>query len=285
MLAQAITQQASSMEEVLAWHPHFDVWAVLAVLGFGYWYSIKRIAPRVLGPEEAPVTRPQVASFVAGLVVLWVVSDWPIHDIAEDSLFMFHMFEHMVLGLVIPPLLLLGTPRWMARRLLRRSRVLTVVRQLARPVPAFFIFSALLIGIHWPEVVDLMVRNSLAHFAIHTLLFAAAINAWLPVFSPLPEIPRLAAPLRMLYLFLHSLGPTIPASFLTFGKEPIYAWYRTTPKPWAMDAITDQTLAGLVMKLGGGVVLWTIIAILWFRWYAEEQDWERLEAELRRTRS
>lgn len=273
------------MKEVLAWHPHFDVWAVLFVLGFGYWYSITRIAPHVLSPQETAVTRPQVVSFVSGLLMLWVVSGWPIHDIAEDSLFMFHMFEHMVLGLVVPPLLLLGTPSWMARRLLSGRWVLPVVRQLARPVPAFFIFSTLLVGIHWPQVVDLMVRNSFAHFAIHTLLFAAAINTWLPVFSPLPEIPRLAAPARMLYLFLHSLGPTIPASFLTFGTEPIYAWYRTTPKPWGMDAITDQTLAGLLMKLGGGLVLWTIIAILWFRWYAEEQEWDRLEEQLRRTPS
>ena len=284
-LAQAVEGQAATIDEVLAWHPHFDVWALLFVLGFGYWFATKRLAPHVLGPEETVVSKRQVVSFVSGLVILWVVSDWPIHDIAEESLFMFHMLEHMVIGLVVPPLLLLGTPRWLGRMVLGGKWVLPAMRQLARPVPAFFLFNILIVGIHWPQMVELMVRNNVAHFAIHAVFFLAAINAWLPVFSPIPEIPRMASPVRMLYLFLHSLGPTVPASFLTFGTEPIYEWYRTTPKPWGLDAITDQTLAGLVMKLGGGLVLWTIIAILWFRWYAEEQKWDQLEDQLRRTTS
>lgn len=282
---QALTGQASSLDEALTWHPHVDVWLVLFVLGFGYWFAVTRLAPRNLPNGETAVTGGQVASFVAGLVMLWVVSDWPIHDLAEDSLFLFHMLEHVVLVLVVPPLLLQGTPKWLARMVLGGRRVLPVVRQLARPVPAFFIFNVLMVGIHWPYVVDLMVRNPLAHFGIHAALFIAAINMWLPVFSPLPEIPRMSPPLRMLYLFLLSLGPTVPASFLTFGREPIYAWYRTTPKPWGLDAITDQTLAGLLMKLGGGLILWAIIVVLWFRWYADEQRWDELEAELRRTPS
>ncbi len=282
MLAQVSSQP--SLSEVLAWHPHYDVWAVVLALGFGYWHAVRRIAPRIVPAGEPAVSRGQVVSFVSGLALMWVVSDWPIHDLAEDSLFMFHMTEHMILGLAVPPLLLLGTPRWLARKVLA-GRILPLLRALSRPVPAFTIFSVLFLGIHWPVIVDLMVRNGFAHFTIHAVFFLAAVNMWLPVFSPLPEIPRLSAPVRMLYLFLHSLGPTVPASFLTFGREPIYDWYRTTPKPWGIDAITDQTLAGLIMKIGGGLILWTIIAILWFRWYADEQRWDRLEAELRRTPS
>jgi putative membrane protein len=276
---------AASMSDVLAWHPHFDVWALLFVLGFGYWYAIRRIAPHVVPEGEQVVSKAQVRFFVAGLVVMWIASDWPIHDLAEESMFSFHMFEHMILGLVVPPLLILGTPKWMARLVLGGKRVLPVIRQLAKPIPAFFIFNIMIIGIHWPQVVELMVRNSTAHFLIHAAFFLASINAWLPVFSPMPEIPKMAPPIRMLYLFLHSLGPTVPASFLTFGTEPIYPAYVSTPKLWGMDAIIDQTVAGLVMKLGGGVVIWTIIAILWFQWYAEEKEWDRLEDQLRRTPS
>jgi putative membrane protein len=104
---------------------------------------------------------------------------------------------------------------------------------------------------------------------------------WMPVLSPMPSVPRIPPPARAFYLFLHSIIPTVPASFLTFGTTPIYDIYATFPKLWGFDTITDQTVAGLIMKLAGGLYLWAIIAVIWFRWYNEEQRWEAMEKELR----
>ena len=33
----------------------------------------------------------------------------------------------------------------------------------------------------------------------------------------------------MLYLFLQSIVPTVPASFLVFAEKPIYRFYETCP--------------------------------------------------------
>lgn len=262
-----------------SWHPHLDVWAVVFVLGVGYAYAVRRIAPHVEG--AVPPTRRQVGAFAAGLFLLWAVSDWPIHDIAEQHLFMFHMVEHIVLGLVVPPLLIVGTPVWILRSLLANRFVLPIVRPLVVPVVAFFLFDLTLVGIHWPAAVNLMVSSEIAHFLIHSLLFTVAIVMWLPVLSRIPELPRLSPPAGMLYLFVHSILPTVPASFLTFGSEPLYSAYEQAPRLWGIDAITDQTLAGLIMKLGGGLILWAIIVAMWFRWYADEQRWDALERQLR----
>ena len=263
-----------------SWHPHWDVWAVLFVFGFGYAYAVRRIGPHMnlTGPI---VTGRQVGAFTIGLILMWIVSDWPIHDIAEQHLFMFHMVEHMTLGLVVPPLLIVGTPVWMLRAVLANRYVLPVLRPLVVPVVAFFLFDLTLVGIHWPQAVNLMVTSTLAHFLIHTLLFAVSIVMWLPVLSRIPELPRLSAPAGMLYLFVHSLLPTIPASFLTFGKEPLYPVYAAAPRLWGIDAITDQTVAGLIMKLGGGAIIWSVIVVMWFRWYADEQRLNALEQQLR----
>ena len=265
-----------------SWHPHPDVWAFVFVLGFGYWYAIRRIGP-YLDVEGPLVTRRQAMVFVSGLLSLWAVSDWPFHDIAEQQLFLFHMIEHMVLALVAAPLLIAGTPSWLLRRVLTHPRVLPTLKPLTRPLAAFFIFNGVMVGIHWPEIVDLMVTSGIYHFLVHALLIAASAVMWLPVLSPVPEVKRLVPPLRMLYLFAHSLLPTIPASFLTFGREPLYRFYAEAPRLWGIDAITDQTMAGLVMKLGGGAILWGVIVVVWFRWYAYEQQWEALERELRKT--
>jgi putative membrane protein len=82
----------------------------------------------------------------------------------------------------------------------------------------------------------------------------------------------------MLYLFLQSIVPTVPASFLTFGSSPLYSFYEHAPRIWALSALTDQRIAGLVMKLVGGLILWSVIAVLFFKWYLLEQrgDWDEL---------
>ncbi len=56
-----------------------------------------------------------------------------------------------------------------------------------------------------------------------------------------------------------------------------------------MDALTDQLVAGLVMKLVGGLILWMVIAAVFFRWGHEEttEGWDALkfrnvEREIRR---
>ncbi|MDX1468748.1 MAG: cytochrome c oxidase assembly protein [Acidimicrobiia bacterium] len=259
-----------------AWHPHFDVWAVVFVLGLGYWYANTRI--RLLAARSMPgPTRRQWFQWYLGLALILAVSDWPLHDVGEQSLFTVHMIEHMVLGLAVPPLLLMGTPRWLADATLGHPKVAAWLRPMSRAVPAFVAFNTTFILIHWPEMVSLMLTNSVAHFTIHYLLFVSAGLMWMPVLSPTPAIPKLRRPAQMLYLFLQSLLPTIPASFLTFSSAPIYPIYGDAALAWGLTAVADQTIAGIVMKLGGGLLIWATIAVIWFRWSNEERGWERLD--------
>jgi cytochrome c oxidase assembly factor CtaG len=83
----------------------------------------------------------------------------------------------------------------------------------------------------------------------------------------------------MLYLFFQSLAPTIPASFLTFGTEPLYPVYAAFPRIWGIDVLSDQLIAGLVMKLVGGAILWAVIAVVFFRWGHQErtEGWDALK--------
>ena len=110
------------------------------------------------------------------------------------------------------------------------------------------------------------------------LLVFAALVMWWPIVSPLPEMPPLPAPGQMLYLFFQSLAPTIPASFLTFGSHPLYPIYETFPRIWGIGALTDQLIAGLIMKLVGGAILWTVIATVFFHWHHQEErdGWDPL---------
>lgn len=80
----------------------------------------------------------------------------------------------------------------------------------------------------------------------------------------------------MVYLFGQSIVPTVPASFLTFATIPLYEVYAAAPRIWGISATTDQQLAGAVMKIGGGIVLWGTIVVMFFRW-ARAQERYRAE--------
>jgi putative membrane protein len=255
-------------------HVHLDVFLLFGSIVAAYTIAGRR-HERTTG--EAPERR-RTRLFLAGVAVLVLGASWPIHDLAERYLYFTHMTQHLLFSLVAPPLLIAGMPPWMLRDLLRNRTVAQVFRFLTRPLVALLLFNAVLLFTHWPAVVEASVGSEWLHFALHVLLVASALVMWWPVMSPLPELPALSAPGQMVYLFLQSLTPTIPASFLTFGNHLLYPVYGTFPRIWGIDALTDQLLAGLIMKLIGGLVLWGFVAAIFFRWYAQERAQEGWDA-------
>jgi putative membrane protein len=272
------------------WQPHVEVWLLVAALAASYAVAVVRVGPRYAAAGRAPVTRLQVVCFALGVLAVWVAADWPIHDIAERFNYSMHMVQHLTFSMVAAPLLLLGTPAWMLRVILRPpSHVFRVVRFLSRFLPALLVFNLVLVFTHWPAVVDASLRNGFVHFLVHALIFLSSLIIWLPVLSPLPEIPRLSPLPRMLFLFAQSIVPTIPASFLTFGSSPLYRFYEHVPHLWGLSTLDDQRIAGLIMKIGAGLLLWLLIAVIFFRWAGEEdrriaarRQWQDLDRELSR---
>jgi putative membrane protein len=271
----------------LQWHIHPDVWLLMLGLIGGYVVLTRRWGA-VDAPNPAhPVPVRKQASFFLGIGLMWLVSDWPIHEIAEDYLLSVHMVQHLVYTLVAPPLILMGFPKWFLRRLLAPKWLNKVVRAVTRPLIALIVFNAVIAISHWPALVDLALRYELVHFAVHVVLVATALAMWWPVVAPLPEFPRLSDPGKMIYLFGQSILPTVPASFLTFADAPIYTFYENAPRLWGISVVGDQQVAGLIMKIGGGLLLWSVIAVLFFKWSAKEEAqtseelaWEDFEAEL-----
>ncbi|MEZ5170234.1 MAG: cytochrome c oxidase assembly protein [Acidimicrobiia bacterium] len=270
--------------EFPAWEANPDVWLVVGLLTAAYVIAVVRLGPTHAPDPQRPVTGAQMASFGLGVFATWLAADWPLHELAENSLYSVHMVQHLTFTLVATPLILMGTPAWMLRALVGGGRLLHIVRWCARFLPALLIYNVVLVLLHWPAVVDLTLRNGFAHFVAHVVVFVSALVVWLPVLSPLPEIPRLAPPMRMLYLFLQSVVPTIPASFLTFGDTPLYGYYKGVDQLFGLSTVEDQRIAGLIMKVGAGFLLWTIIAVLFFRWYSDEEASSQHERRLRATR-
>lgn len=257
------------------WKAFPGAWIVVGAMLAAYGILLRRLRRR---GGLAAWQRRSEARFVLGVAVVWVAVDWPLGLLGAGYLLSAHMLQHVLLTLVAPPLLLTGTPPELARMILGAGWRMRVARAITRPVPALVLYNAVLVLTFVPAVVDAAMPTQLGSFAVDMAWLATALVMWSPVLAPLPEIRTLPAPLAMAYLFLQSLVPTIPASFLTFGRFSLYGVYELAPRVWdGLSASADHQIAGLVMKIGGGLVLWGFIAWIFFTWYAAEgrRDRER----------
>ncbi len=177
------------------------MWLLVGLFAAGYAIAIVRLGPRwaPAGPARC-VTRFQITCWSLGVFAMWMASDYPIHDIAERYNFSVHMVQHLMFTMVVAPLLLLGMPAWLLRRVLAPRWLFDTVRTLARFIPALVIFNVVLVFTHWPLIVNEALTSGWVHFLIHALLLVSSLIVWMPIVSPLPEIPRLAPVLQMLYL-------------------------------------------------------------------------------------
>jgi putative membrane protein len=123
---------------------------------------------------------------------------------------------------------------------------------------------------------------------VHVVLILAALLMWWPILSPLPQLPRLAEPFQLAYLFAQSILPAVIASFITFSDRAVYAFYADAPRIWGITPLDDQQIAGGLMKILGSLVLWSFMTVIFFRWYGREEAaskepaWPEVEAELSR---
>ena len=264
-LVSVLIAAASSATDFWRWQPHPEVWVLVAGLAGLYVYALRALGPRLVGPGQPVVTASQKRWFVVGMVMLWFAADWPMHDIAEEYLYSVHMFQHMVLTFFLPPVLLMATPEWLARIVIGDGRIGRTFLKIARPIPAAVIFNGVQLLTHWQGVVNASVSNGLVHYALHAIVVVTALAVWMPIVSPLPEY-RVSVPAQCIHLFLTSIVPTVPAAWLALAEGVVYSAYDTPERLFGISVTSDQQMAGLIMKLGGSVFLWTLIVTLFFRW-------------------
>lgn len=255
-----------------AFDAHIDVWLIASIWCGAYWVAFNRVAPRL--SQSTRPTNLQLTSHICAVITFMAGSLWPVHDVSEKSLYFVHMAQHLAFINLMSLFIVMSVPSWLARWILVRKYVLPVIRFSTRFLPATILFNVLIVFFHWPTIVTLTLNNGLLHFLAHLTMVLCFVVIWMVIVSPAPEIRRSTPIIQMIFLFLQSVIPTIPASFLTFGSQPLYKVYVDLPKMFSLDALEDQRIAGIVMKLGGGLLLWAVIAVVFFQWSSSENKRE-----------
>lgn len=242
---------------------HPEVWLLIIGLIAAFVYTVRVLGPRV-APEGKIISRRQLITFSVMILLLWLASDWPMHDIAEEYLYSVHMVQHMVISYIVPPLALLATPEWLFRLLIGKGRTYKVVRFLTRPVVGVLVYNITLMITHIPQIVNRSAAGGPLHYSLHVLIVTTSLMFWVPVCGPIREW-RMSDGAKMIYLFGTSLIPTIPAGWLTFAEGAVYKHYDTIVRVGGISVLSDQQAAGGIMKLGGSTLMWTIIIYIFFK--------------------
>ena len=261
----------------LQWEAHWDAMAGLALLLGTYLYGIGPLRERYRLAEYAESW--QIATFCAGIVVIFFALASPLHILSERFLFSMHMSQHVLLTLIAPPLLVLGTPDWLIRPLLRPNWSFRAARVLTHPVTAFAAFNVVFSIWHIPALYNSSLTSEAVHAVEHIMMVATAILMWWPLTSNLPELPRLDYPFQMGYIFILSIAQIIVFAIITFAEEPIYEFYVQAPRIWSLSPLLDQQLGGIIMKVGSGIYFVILLIVIFFKWYNQEEAVRKLDSE------
>jgi cytochrome c oxidase assembly factor CtaG len=252
----------------ITWPLDPTVYAGLLVLYLGHAWLARRVSDAV---------RRHTLYFLAGLFTVWLALETPIDTIADYYLDSVHMLQHVLLGFVAPPLLLLGLSPQMAGMLLR----IPGLRAATEPIQAQVIAGAVMVVWHLPALYDATLRNEELHILEHLMFIAAGVVLYWPIIHATSVHARwqMSAGAKLVYMLLATLPQDGVALVLIFSRSPFYEFYAQAPRLIeGFTALIDQTIAGAVLMVFGKVTLGIAAGVVFFRWFGAEHRADRTPA-------
>ncbi|WP_411913982.1 cytochrome c oxidase assembly protein [Acidipropionibacterium timonense] len=233
----------------------------------------------------------RTGAWIAGWVVvayLAVAGLWEY----SSMMFSWHMLVHMTFNMLVPALLVLGSPMTLLRQVLRNDGPLlgagNTVDSLLRwrptktlfgPFAGWVVFVASFYVTYFTPVFGVLMRYHWGHqwMLLHflfagTMLFEYVIGLdELP--ASLPHIGRLGFVITAMPF--HSFFAVI-----TMGAHDIIGenYYRTLSVPWVHDLAHDQNLGGQITWATGEVPMALVLVALCVQWFlSDRRDQRRLD--------
>jgi putative membrane protein len=240
----------------------FWVSAVLIFAAFLYlrgWLRLRRLKLESVADWRA-------ASFVLGLLLIWVATASPLAALDHDMLTA-HMVQHLLLMTLAPPSILLGVPvkpqlhgsfeRFLPAigRPLRSAPIRQMGSALTHPALCWFAAAGTLVVWHIPSIFMLGLRSEMWHGIEQASFLATGLLFWRPVVQPWPTASKWPESSLLLYLFLATLPCDILSGFLVFCDRVVYPVFLSSPRSFGLSALEDQQCAGALM--------WTCVTIVY----------------------
>ncbi len=223
------------------------------------------------------ITRAQAAVFAAGLFVIAAALLSPLDAMADD-LFSAHMVQHLLLAVVAPPLLVFGAPftavvwalpfhrrlavvRFVQRRTALRALWLTITA----PRLGWLLHLVAMWAWHAPALFQMALHNDAIHAAEHLSFVGTGVLVWWPIAHP-RTARRTAYALGIATLFLTAMQTGVLGALIALSHHVLYPAQAAGAARWGLSAMDDQTLAGLIMWVPGGLLYVAAMSVLFVKW-------------------
>ena len=196
--------------------------------------------------------------------------------------FSYHMMAHITLGMIVPIFLVLSAPLTLALRTLPQGRtseergirglVLAALhskpnRFLTNPIVALGIFDGSLFLLYFTPLFGSLMQTHLGHLAmdIHFLLSGTLFFYLIVGVDPNPRrIPHLV---RMMVLFAAmSIHAFFSIALLSSTTLIDRGYFASLQRPWSIDLLADQHLAGSIGWAMGEIPILLALAATFIQW-------------------
>ena len=209
----------------------------------------------------------QALIFQAGLLLLVLALASPVEYWAERYLWV-HMVQHVLLGLLAPPLLVIGAPlvpllRGLPKPMRRRAgRVLGWGRRaggraalwrrlLAAPLPWVVLFNLNMVFWHLPGPYDLTIRDTAIRFYLEHLSFVVlGLAFWMQICGSYPFRPALHPRTRAGVEVATNAVMWVVAMALVLFSHDLYSVYAGLPHQ-VLSQQADQQIGGGILWICG----------------------------------
>lgn len=252
-----------------SWYP--SVLAGLGLIVVVYLYLANGYRRRVnYGPPVPPLRQ---ASFLLGILMVFLALLSPLDSLSDHYLFSAHMVQHILLVAFAPVLWLLGVPDGLLNALVRAPWLRRFAYAVTRPIPAFLIFNGVFLIWHVPNLYILALEEQPVHIAMHLSFLASAVIGWWPVYSRFSEAaPRASLTMQLFYLFFMMFPTTALSAWITLSPGILYPFYGSQALQFGLSPHDDQQLSGLIMWIPGNALFFIAFSIVFFQWFQRSQS-------------
>ena len=288
---------APSFGEVIAQFAFDAPWYGLLLAAAGFyavaWFRVRAERPRV------PPRVWQLVAFMLGLALIFVATQSPLEHYGNQLLWA-DFAGMLLLTMIAPPLLLLGSPLTLAFRVsgprgrarLRRLYRGRTARIVAMPIASWLVFAVVTYAWQFMGITEEAAENVFVRDVQQLSLLAVSLLFWWPALCADPVPWRMNHPLRVLYVAVEMTHKGLFGGMFLSLNTPVHETFAANTPAWGPSPMMDQRLAILVLWVGGSLVFLVAlaaIAVSWIRYEARQSHRidRRLEAlrEARRERA
>ncbi len=270
-----MSENAPGFAEVMAQFAFDAPWYGLLLLAAAFyavaWVRVRSERPRV------PPGWGRLAAFMLGLALIFVATQSPLEHYGNQLLWV-DFGGMLLLTMIAPPLLLLGSPLTLAfrasgprgRARLRRFYRGRTMRIVAMPIASWLIFAVVTYAWQFTGLTEEAAANVFVRDAQQLSLLAVSLLFWWPALCADPVAWRMNHPLRVLYVAVEMTHKGLFGGMFLSLNTPVHETLAANLPAWAPSAMMDQRLAILVLWVGGSLVFLVALAAIAVSWVRYE---------------